>query len=687
MLGSKKHTCKYSNNNLWKIDEKNVRDETEYKNIREIVKDTISSLAGRNSYGSQYGYQCCENTNDNKCANRQKQTNQTKKQVCYDADYIIIGMGAAGCVVARVLSEQSNFSVIGIEAGANQICEEPIRNVLYNGLLEEEYAANYFWQHDATHLAEGEEFELQTGCTNITTGTNVTAGNNRAVYSSREIKNANTKTSNYVGRGNTSKINTSKINKEGEITVQHDDGGHDDDDGEMEMETPHAHNYTTGRIFGGGSSINGLQYVRPTPSIFNYWAQITRNRIWDPARMTQYFIEIERYNGTTQNPSTRGYNGLLNIRQAPANPTDIANTIVEATSSALGIPTILDYNDPTNGVVGVFSRWQLFEQPNRQRESSATAFLDENFIQMVDNNVAIGTNRKLKIFFNTLAKKLIWDDHGKKIVGVEIIKDGNSTTIYANKAVILCSGINNTQLLQLSGIGPADILQRRGINVVVENSNVGKNLTNHPVVPIVFSAPEGMLVPEDDPESLYGPGAFTHNPLYNLPRGFQWIWSQSAEGQLVLILLLLNPLSRGIDRIQSNDPLRITLTYEPQLADPNDLQSYVNLIQNDILKVADRLNAIDPMYDIITPSREVIANTEELENYILSTVDHTHHQGQTNRMADSPVNGVVDGVGKVFGVDNLYIADDSIFPHIPDGNTTASAIIIGYTIAKELLKN
>lgn len=339
------------------------------------------------------------------------------------------------------------------------------------------------------------------------------------------------------------------------------------------------------------------------------------------------------------------------------------------------------------GTTGVFSRWQLFEQPNRERESSATAFLGSDIIRMLNDNVAVGINRNLQIFFRTYAKKLIWDDDKRNIVGVETIKDGISTNIYARKAVILCCGINDTQLLQLSGIGPSDILEKRGVKTIVANNNVGRNLTNHPVVPIVFSAPEGQLLPADDPQALYGPGAFTKNPLSNLPRGFQWIWTQTEEGQLILILLLLDPLSRGIDRIQSNDPLKTTLTYEPQLANEVDLESYINVIQTDVLSVANKLNSIDPAYDIIMPNRETISNMEELEKYVLSTVDHTHHQGQTNRMSNSPLTGVVDGTGKVFGVNGLYIADDSIFPHIPDGNTTASAIIIGYTIAKQLVQN
>jgi choline dehydrogenase len=103
--------------------------------------------------------------------------------------------------------------------------------------------------------------------------------------------------------------------------------------------------WTTGRLLGGGSSINGEQYVRPTGKVFKDWERLL-GPLWSPNRAVLLFKRLEKYYGKTNNASARGYRGRIDIRQAPVNPTSMAKKLVTAIERATGFPEILDYNNP-----------------------------------------------------------------------------------------------------------------------------------------------------------------------------------------------------------------------------------------------------------------------------------------------------------------------------------------------------
>lgn len=513
-------------------------------------------------------------------------------------DYIVIGTGPAGAVIAKTLTDDKKTSVLLVEAGENNDRDKPIRDSAFAPELEEQFSQKYFWQ--------------------------------------------------------------------GEGIPQE---GLDD----------RAFEWTTGRLLGGGSSINGEQYVRPTPAVLREWERLL-GPLWSPRRATLRFKRLEKYNGRSDHPRIRGYSGRIDIRQAPRNPTAMAEKLVAAIVQATGYPEILDYNDPRTPL-GPFTRWQLYQNPNGTRESSSRAFLSSD-VMLPNGHGANG--RKLRVFLKTTALRILFLH--RRAHGVELLKEGKRIAAYARKKVIVAAGIHSAQLLMLSGIGPAPILRQAGIPVVFDNPHVGKRLRNHTLNFATFTVnPLDHALPPNDPNALYAGGAFLPDPSGDRPdrRAVQLI-GIGGDGTLTIAILFLRPKSRGSIEIQNNDPLKIVLADEGFLANPEDLESVKNIYRVYIKEIAARLEAIDPAYRLASPTLDVIDDDARLEEFIKQNFDHNHHQQGSLRMAPLTRGGVVDRRGRVHGVRDLIVADASVIPFTVDGNTSAATFLIGYTIARQL---
>lgn len=513
-------------------------------------------------------------------------------------DYIIVGTGPAGAVLAKMLSDNKRTSVLVLEAGGNQDRDLPIRDSTFAPELEESYSAQYFWQ----------------------------------------------------GVG---------IPQEGL------------DDRTFE--------WTTGRLAGGGSSINGEQYVRPTVDVMKNWERFL-GPLWSPRRAIQRFKRLESYSGETNNSHAHGYRGRIDIRQAPAVPTSMAEKLTDAIERATGFSRILDYNDP-NTPMGPFTRWQLYQQLNGQRESASTAFLSPDVVTPGGRGIK---GRKLTIYYNTTALRVLFSQ--KRAIGVEFLKEGKCQRAYARKKVIISAGINSAQLLMLSGIGPAESLRKANIPVIFNNPNVGQRLRNHTLNFATFTTNRhDRALPANDPSALYTGGAFLPNPTGTDPhqRAVQLIGIGSGN-MLTVAILYLRPKSRGSIVIQNNDPLKIVLADEGFLSDPDDMEAIKNIYRIYIRDIASELARIDSSYQLISPDLNTIADDDKLEAFIKDNFDHNHHQQGSLRMAPLRNGGVVDRIGRVHGVKDLIVADASIIPFTVDGNTSSAAYLIGYTIARQL---
>ncbi|HUS96326.1 MAG TPA: GMC family oxidoreductase N-terminal domain-containing protein, partial [Hyphomicrobiaceae bacterium] len=213
-----------------------------------------------------------------------------------------------------------------------------------------------------------------------------------------------------------------------------------------------------GRVIGGSSTINGLIYIRGQREDFDDWAAQGASG-WDYQSVLPYFRRFERNGGE---PSQyRGAQGDLRVSDLRNN--NPACMAWVAAAQQFGLPANADFNAGTTHGVGAYQ----LSIGRRWRESSAVAFLKP-----------IRQRPNLTILTGAHAMRILFD--GPRAAGIEWRADGEITAASAGGEVILTAGaLQSPQLLQLSGVGPAELLQKHGINVVADLPGVGRNLQDH----------------------------------------------------------------------------------------------------------------------------------------------------------------------------------------------------------------
>jgi choline dehydrogenase len=278
---------------------------------------------------------------------------------------------------------------------------------------------------------------------------------------------------------------------------------------------------------------------------------------------------------------------------------------------------------------------------------------------------------------------------GRRAVGVEFLVADEVQRTYAAAEVIICGGvIGSPQLLMLSGIGPAGHLREVGVDVLQEIPGVGLNLHDHPVALNVyetvgplpagkFNLTEAQLFAKTDTQRL-GPDL---QPLMgHIP--------YPAEGYPVpehgytIAPAVVRPLSRGTVRLASADPERPPLVDPRVLAEPQDLEALVDATE--ICREIGSSAAFKEWRKVeVAPGPEA-RSRDDLREFVRRTVATYHHQVGTCRMGQDSLS-VVDPQLRVHGVGSLRIADASIMPAVPSGNTNAAAIMIGEKAADLIL--
>lgn len=484
--------------------------------------------------------------------------------------------------------------------------------------------------------------------------------------------------------------------------------------------------YTEGEGVGGSSLHNGLQAVRGTPEIYNKWAEITGNPRWKYSELLPLFKNQEHYtpNGTPINREQRGTNGRLFITQDPP----VNDAFSAAVAVGLSVPLIDDYSNhyrtgPNTyaNTVGVSANqtWTT-PPPNSIRCYSGNAYLygiPEFGIPPIVDEDGVGLNgRKLRVITSGKVVKILFSQN--KAVGVKVTRNINGQQecqkYFANKGVILSAGvINSAAILQLSGIGDRNLLEPLGIKVIVNNPNVGANVQNHygpnglirrlqPPAGLQLTAAFAGLYPYlPDKTSrqlqvvclfpsniVFTPLIFNPSPLIAL--GVDKIPSEWMGG------LLLQTSSRGTVKIQSRDPLTdpfLNLGNYTDVPGPEPWKvvgsdaykavSYYKLLQD--IAVAQGGTSSDVLFP---PNSAYPApwgpapDDNKLFETAKSNVFIASHASGSCRMAKTARDGVVDGNLKVFGTENLWIADCSIEPVIQTGNTAYMAYFIGLELAK-----
>jgi len=444
-----------------------------------------------------------------------------------------------------------------------------------------------------------------------------------------------------------------------------------------------------GKTLGGSSSINGHIYNRGQRMDFDGWAQ-RGNRGWGYADVLPYFRRSERRIGEADD-TFRGRDGNL-----PITDLDWRDPLCEAFIEGaveMGIPRNRDYNGTMQAGVSYVQR--IIQ--NGRRMSAARGYLHP---AMGRSNLTVRTNAH--------ASEILLE--GKRAVGVRYRKGGRNgtpTEVRAAKEVILCGGtVNSPQLLQVSGIGPAPLLQSHGITVRHELPGVGENLRDHYAPRFVARVKNAetinerthglRLVGEVLKYALTRKGVLALNPTliyvfwksdervdnYDLQLTFTPAsYKEGVQSTLddfpgmTIASWQQRPDSIGYVRIKSADPFEHPVIQPNYLAAESD--RHVLLAG---MKLARRLLASRPLSQYYEREEFPGANVQS-DDELLSAAKQrgttTFHLMGTCRMApDGDPTAVVDDQLRVRGVQGLRIVDASIMPTMPSANLNASVLMI-----------
>ena len=453
-----------------------------------------------------------------------------------------------------------------------------------------------------------------------------------------------------------------------------------------------------GRVLGGSSSINGLNYVRGQRADYDNWAQMG-NTGWSYGDVLPYFKRSERRIGPGDD-AVRGRDGEM-----PITDLDLIHPVCEAFikgAAQIGIPRNPDYNSGDQAGTGYFQR----TIHKGYRYSAAKAFLRP---ARKRPNVDIRTNAQ--------AAEILFE--GTRANGVRYLRDGregNAVEVRARREVILCAGALNTpKLLQLSGIGPAKILGDLGIKVRVDLHGVGNNLRDHYGVRMV--------------STLKGVKTF-NSMARGLPLGLEvvkWLWGRPSllsvspslthlfwkssdaletpdleyvmtpasfrEGTVGLLdnmpgmtvgVWQMRPESHGYVRPVSRNPYDAPEINPNYLSDPRDQQVLLRSIH-----LGRKLMTTAPLQPWLTgktnPDQDLQSDDELLDWARREGITVYHMIGTARMGPDGDPGAVVDSQLRVRGLQGLRVADASVMPVMPSGNTNAPVMMVAEKAADMIL--
>jgi len=442
-----------------------------------------------------------------------------------------------------------------------------------------------------------------------------------------------------------------------------------------------------GKVLGGSSSINGMLYVRGQQADYDDW-QALGCAGWGWSDVAPYFRRSEHYEGGED--EVHGTRGPLNVSD-PTMRHPVSTAVLKA-CSALGLEQ-RDMNRPEQEGVD----WFRLNIRKGRRCSASVAYLHTAM-----------KRPNLQVVSNALVSRVVME--GRRAVGVEFIRNNTVEVASAKAEVILGSGaIGSPQILQLSGIGPGELLSRHGIGVVADSPQVGENLQDHYVVGQNFRLKHGVpsvnalthgprFIGQAIEYLLFRTGLFAmssaHVGIYcksrpDLPRPdiqFHVMPATSRrpthegakieldrEPGLTMAPCQLRPESRGQIRIRSADPREHPLIAPNYLSAEEDAKVIVAA-----LKWGRQIAAQQPLRDLIAHEMkpgEAIASDEEMIAYARQAGNTVYHPVGTCAMGAGP-DSVLDPELRVRGVERLRVVDASVMPRLVSGNTNAPTIMI-----------
>lgn len=481
-----------------------------------------------------------------------------------------------------------------------------------------------------------------------------------------------------------------------------------------------------GKTLGGSSAINGLYFNRPGEIEINAWQNMLGNMDgaedwgWDnffaAMKKSETFSApldyIEAQSGAEYTVADHGSQGPIHATYPGWMPQQNG-----AWDLALGNMDVPPAKNTYGGMnAGGYIATSSINPANWTRSYSRTGYLD-----------AIPPRPNYDVLANAHVTRIMFDSKSPKnnatANAVEYSQDGGATkkTVKVNKEVIVASGsIGSPAVLLYSGIGPKDVLDDAGVDVVVELPGVGQNLQDHLLATVYFNTttktPGAVWVDDSDTqrndtmwksfvndavayldgERIFGNGfkdfqksvsdamsksTPTGTDDKNVTAGYRAIYNAtssvilpSEQGQIELLLVtsaldgtvgitaaLQHPLSHGRITIPSNNPIDYPVIDPSYLSHPAD----VTMLREG-LKLARQLGNTSPLKDTltyeVTPGTSAVSTDSDWEDWMRSNVATEFHPSSSCAMLPLSQGGVVDATLKVYGTANVRVADASVPP-------------------------
>ncbi|KAL9714603.1 hypothetical protein Ac2012v2_001260 [Leucoagaricus gongylophorus] len=466
--------------------------------------------------------------------------------------------------------------------------------------------------------------------------------------------------------------------------------------------------YPRGYILGGCSAHNSMFWSRGSSEDWDRWARVSNDQSWSWNNVLPLMFKNERWTGPADqhnqtgefDTTIHGFHGMVSA-STPGFPTEIDSRVLQTSGELIEFPFIEDYN--SGRPIGL--AWSQGSIDHGVRSSAATAYLAPRYLNRGNLDVLINTK---------VARILQTSDSSKDFRTVELGKNAAKSLqhLIASKEVILSAGALNTpQILLHSGIGDETELQSVGIVPLHSLPSVGKNLTDHPYVSVVWTVnstappmnataaleewrqnhtgPYSMSptasnhiaflrLPDDSPifETTTDPAAGPNTPHMELTPLHGGGIEQTVDGTFVSMgITFLTPTSRGSLTVSSTNPFDIPQIDLNLLASEFDIFTY-----RESVKASQRFFSAPAWKDYVVALHQPPANAtsnEELDTYLRqNTIPASHASGTCVMSASDAQYGVVNPDLRVKGIQGLRIADASVMPFITAGHLQVPVYVI-----------
>ena len=418
-----------------------------------------------------------------------------------------------------------------------------------------------------------------------------------------------------------------------------------------------------GKVLGGGSSINAMYWVRGHRNDWDFFAAEAGDADWDYESVKQIYRSIEDWHGEPD-AEYRGAGGPVYVRPTEIKPVGSA---MFAAMRSMGIPVFASLNGSLAESESGGSKAELTNRDGKRKS------IFRSYVWPYRGR----TN--LTVLPHALVTRLLLEE--RQATGVEVLFAGKLHCVRAECEVVVSLGaIHTPKLLLQSGIGDEAELKRFAIPVVQHLPGVGQNFQDHlllnaclweyrepqegipaPQVSLFWKSHSMLGTPDLQLVQREGTAVAPELASFDAPRDGWRIFPA-----------LVRPQSRGFLRLtgpNSSDPIAIQSN---ALQHPGDMKAMIACVE--LCRELGNSGAMRPFV-----KREVIPGPMkrlEIDRFIRKSAGTFWHQTCTAKMGRDALS-VVDGQLKVYGIDRLRIADGSIFPRVPTGNTMAPCVVVG----------